>query len=161
MITKIGTVVSFMVHKMKIKKILPLEKVVNSIYSQIQNKRWSINLKTQHCVKAAIAFLCKSCQFQLLYTSLQVTTFVCTIAIDHLWKHHRFWYASFKFTISVCTIWTGISTMSCCIWYLCTIKIFISFYIWQLLYASFEIANCSIELLKYNYLWMNSLLHEL
>ena len=36
--------------------------------------------KSQNCVKAAIAFVCKNCKWQLLYALLPLTTFVYTIA---------------------------------------------------------------------------------
>ena len=40
--------------------------------------------KAQNCVKAAIAFVCTTYKKQLLYTLLQLITFVCTSAIDNI-----------------------------------------------------------------------------
>ena len=39
-----------------------------------------IKEKSQNCVKAAIAFVCNNCKWQLLYALLQLTTFVCIFA---------------------------------------------------------------------------------
>jgi len=40
--------------------------------------------KSQNCVKAAIAFVCKTCKRQLLFALLQLIIFVCTIAIENI-----------------------------------------------------------------------------
>ena len=93
-------------------------------------------------LKIESAFVCNNCKWQLLYA---------IIANDNFCKHHCNWqvlfvllqvitsclYAYFKFPFLVGTIGTGILVMHCCIWYFCTmlVKIFKSFYIWQLLYA--------------------------
>ena len=40
--------------------------------------------KSQNCVKAAIAFVCTTCERQLLFALFQLITFVCTFATKNI-----------------------------------------------------------------------------
>ena len=70
-------------------------------------KKLAILEKSQNCVKAAIAFVCKNCKWQLLYALLLLTTFVCTFTIDNICKHHGYSYAWLNCSFSVCAIGTA------------------------------------------------------
>ena len=51
-------------------------------YSILQLWNYNFCKKSQNCVKAAIAFVCTTYKKQLLFALLQLTTFVCTSAIE-------------------------------------------------------------------------------
>ena len=106
-------------------------------------------------------FVCNNCKWHLLYALLQLTTFVCNIVIDNfclcyckkqLLSTSSMFVCLLKFSFSVGTIGTGILVMHSCICYFCTmlIKIFNSFCIWQLLYASvmYDCKGCFIYALQ-------------
>ena len=52
-------------------------------YCATESDGYSIQ-KLQNCIKAAIAFVCTTYKKQLLFTQLQLITFVCTSAIENI-----------------------------------------------------------------------------
>ena len=89
--------------------------------------------KSQTCVEAAIAFVCISCNWQLLFAQLQLTTFVWTTAFDN------FCSALLQLSTFLCTmLFANVFFIEYCNWNLLYEPL--QYYNW-LLYALLQLAT--------------------